>query len=48
MNIALGVPGTHAFSSYGSSTEPNEFNQCYLECKKVKMGHLLSLGQETR
>jgi 3,4-dihydroxy 2-butanone 4-phosphate synthase/GTP cyclohydrolase II len=23
--------------------EPNEFNQCYLECKKIKMGHLLNL-----
>jgi 3,4-dihydroxy 2-butanone 4-phosphate synthase/GTP cyclohydrolase II len=23
--------------------EANEFNKCYLECKKVKMGHLLSL-----
>ena len=23
--------------------EPNEFNRCYLACKKVKMGHLLSL-----
>ena len=24
-------------------TEPNEFNKCYLECKKVKMGHLLNI-----
>ena len=23
--------------------EANEFNKCYLECKKIKMGHLLSL-----
>ena len=23
--------------------EPNEFNQCYLECKKLKMGHLLNI-----
>jgi 3,4-dihydroxy 2-butanone 4-phosphate synthase/GTP cyclohydrolase II len=23
--------------------EPNEFNRCYLECKKLKMGHLLNL-----
>lgn len=22
---------------------PNEFNKCYLECKKLKMGHLLNL-----
>jgi 3,4-dihydroxy 2-butanone 4-phosphate synthase/GTP cyclohydrolase II len=23
--------------------EANEFNKCYLECKKIKMGHMLSL-----
>jgi 3,4-dihydroxy 2-butanone 4-phosphate synthase/GTP cyclohydrolase II len=23
--------------------EANEFNKCYLECKKTKMGHMLSL-----
>lgn len=23
--------------------EPNEFNRCYLECKQLKMGHLLNL-----
>ena len=23
--------------------EPNEFNRCYLECKKAKMGHLLNI-----
>ena len=23
--------------------EPNEFNRCYLECKKLKMGHLLNV-----
>ncbi len=23
--------------------KPNEFNRCYLECKKLKMGHLLNL-----
>ncbi len=23
--------------------EPNEFNKCYLECKKLKMGHLLNM-----
>jgi 3,4-dihydroxy 2-butanone 4-phosphate synthase / GTP cyclohydrolase II len=23
--------------------EPNEFNRCYLECKKLKMGHMLNL-----
>ena len=24
-------------------TKPNEFNRCYLECKKIKMGHLLNI-----
>jgi 3,4-dihydroxy 2-butanone 4-phosphate synthase/GTP cyclohydrolase II len=24
-------------------TEPNKYNRCYLECKKVKMGHLLNI-----
>ena len=23
--------------------EPNEYNRCYLECKKLKMGHLLNI-----
>ena len=23
--------------------KPNEFNRCYLECKKFKMGHLLNI-----
>jgi 3,4-dihydroxy 2-butanone 4-phosphate synthase/GTP cyclohydrolase II len=23
--------------------EPNEFNKCYLECKKLKMGHMLNV-----
>jgi 3,4-dihydroxy 2-butanone 4-phosphate synthase/GTP cyclohydrolase II len=26
--------------------EPNEYNRCYLECKKLKMGHLLQLDEE--
>ena len=25
--------------------EPNEFNRCYLECKKTKMGHLLNVDK---
>ena len=25
--------------------EPNEFNRCYLECKKLKMGHLLHVDK---
>ena len=26
--------------------EPNEYNRCYLECKKLKMGHLLQLDEQ--
>ena len=26
--------------------EPNEHNRCYLECKKLKMGHLLQLDEK--
>ncbi len=26
--------------------EPNEYNRCYLECKKLKMGHLLHIEDE--
>lgn len=26
--------------------EPNEYNRCYLECKKLKMGHLLHIDSE--
>ena len=26
--------------------EANEYNRCYLECKKLKMGHLLQLNDE--
>jgi 3,4-dihydroxy 2-butanone 4-phosphate synthase/GTP cyclohydrolase II len=26
--------------------EPNEFNRCYLECKKLKMGHLLNFEMD--
>jgi 3,4-dihydroxy 2-butanone 4-phosphate synthase/GTP cyclohydrolase II len=26
--------------------EPNQYNRYYLECKKLKMGHMLQLGDE--
>ena len=26
--------------------EPNEYNRCYLECKKLKMGHMLHLDEQ--
>ena len=28
--------------------EPNEHNRCYLECKKLKMGHLLEMVEEPK
>jgi len=27
--------------------EPNEFNRCYLECKKYKMGHMLHMDDDS-
>jgi len=27
--------------------EPNEYNRCYLECKKLKMGHLLHIDDDS-
>jgi 3,4-dihydroxy 2-butanone 4-phosphate synthase/GTP cyclohydrolase II len=27
--------------------EPNEYNRCYLECKKLKMGHMLQLDEQS-
>ena len=27
---------------------PNEFNRCYLECKKLKMGHLLNMVDQSQ
>jgi 3,4-dihydroxy 2-butanone 4-phosphate synthase/GTP cyclohydrolase II len=27
--------------------EPNEYNRCYLECKKLKMGHLLNIDDDS-
>ncbi len=27
--------------------EPNEFNKCYLQCKQLKMGHLLNIEEES-
>ncbi len=26
-----------------SEVEPNELKKCYLECKKLKMGHMLNM-----
>ncbi|MGD2268932.1 MAG: bifunctional 3,4-dihydroxy-2-butanone-4-phosphate synthase/GTP cyclohydrolase II [Desulfobacterales bacterium] len=28
--------------------EPNEYNRCYLECKKLKMGHMLNRVDQTQ
>jgi 3,4-dihydroxy 2-butanone 4-phosphate synthase/GTP cyclohydrolase II len=28
--------------------EANEYNRCYLECKKLKMGHILQLDADNR
>jgi 3,4-dihydroxy 2-butanone 4-phosphate synthase/GTP cyclohydrolase II len=40
--IGLDGYGLSIVEQIAIEVEPNEFNRCYLECKKLKMGHLLS------
>jgi 3,4-dihydroxy 2-butanone 4-phosphate synthase / GTP cyclohydrolase II len=39
--IGLDGYGLRIIEQIPIEIEPNEFNRCYLECKKTKMGHLL-------
>jgi 3,4-dihydroxy 2-butanone 4-phosphate synthase/GTP cyclohydrolase II len=41
--IGLDGYGLSIIEQIPIEVEPNEFNRCYLECKKLKMGHLLSI-----
>ena len=41
--IGLDGYGLSILEQIPIEVEPNEFNRCYLECKKVKMGHLLHI-----
>ena len=41
--VGLEGYGIHVEEQVPIEIEPNEFNQCYLECKKLKMGHMLNI-----
>jgi 3,4-dihydroxy 2-butanone 4-phosphate synthase/GTP cyclohydrolase II len=41
--VGLEGYGLRIVEQVSIETEPNEFNKCYLECKKIKMGHLLNI-----
>ena len=41
--VGLGGYGLEIVEQVPIEVEPNRFNKCYLECKKIKMGHLLNI-----
>jgi 3,4-dihydroxy 2-butanone 4-phosphate synthase / GTP cyclohydrolase II len=41
--VGLQGYGLEVVEQIAIEVEPNEFNRCYLECKKLKMGHLLNI-----
>ncbi len=41
--VGLGGYGLEIVAQIPIEIAPNEYNKCYLECKKIKMGHLLNL-----
>jgi len=41
--VGLGGYGLEIVEQVPIEIEPNKFNKCYLECKKIKMGHLLNI-----
>lgn len=41
--VGLGGYGLEIVEQVPIEVEPNKFNKCYLECKKIKMGHLLNI-----
>ena len=43
--IGLDGYGLRIIEQIPIEIEPNEFNRCYLECKKTKMGHLLHVDK---
>ncbi|MBU0988350.1 MAG: bifunctional 3,4-dihydroxy-2-butanone-4-phosphate synthase/GTP cyclohydrolase II [Proteobacteria bacterium] len=40
--VGLNGYGLKIVEQVATEIEPNEYNRCYLECKKIKMGHLLN------
>ncbi|MBT4364073.1 MAG: GTP cyclohydrolase II, partial [Desulfobacteraceae bacterium] len=45
--IGLEGYGLSVVEQVSIEMEPNEHNACYLECKKLKMGHLLNIEPES-
>lgn len=45
--VGLGGYGLSIVEQIPIEVAPNEYNRCYLECKKLKMGHLLNLDIAT-
>jgi 3,4-dihydroxy 2-butanone 4-phosphate synthase/GTP cyclohydrolase II len=43
--VGLQGYGLSVVEQVSIEVEPNEYNRCYLECKKLKMGHTLSLDE---
>jgi len=41
--VGLEGYGLSIVEQVATEIEPNEYNKCYLECKKFKMGHLLNI-----
>ncbi len=41
--VGLEGYGLSVVDQVAIEVEPNEYNKCYLECKKLKMGHLLNM-----
>jgi len=41
--VGLEGYGLSVVEQIATDIEPNEYNRCYLECKKLKMGHLLNI-----
>ena len=41
--VGLEGYGLSVVEQIATAIKPNEYNRCYLECKKLKMGHLLNI-----
>jgi 3,4-dihydroxy 2-butanone 4-phosphate synthase/GTP cyclohydrolase II len=41
--VGLEGYGLSIVEQIATDIKPNEYNRCYLECKKLKMGHLLNI-----
>jgi 3,4-dihydroxy 2-butanone 4-phosphate synthase / GTP cyclohydrolase II len=44
--VGLDGYGLHIMEQVPIEVSPNEYNRCYLECKKLKMGHLINMDAQ--